>query len=267
MPSAASPAPTARADDAAARDRRPWARRRRARMSPTSPARPRRTSRGRRPHRGQPAALHRPAARTSLARIPAMPAWPGLGSLAAAREVTTRTSRNPPACPLVAVRTRFTPGSTFRYVADGPDTTGAGSVPGHHSARLAAPSEISAAAEVPPAEKLTLSPGTATADSRPPDSRSRVSTGIQPAFVRTRTGRTDELDTSSPSGSAVTCDDAVVSELTTIALPVALAFVVAAASAASCAEAAREARELPRGPGTGRMLPPVADLDRRRRRR
>ena len=113
---------------------------------------------------------------------------------------------------------------------------------------------------MPPAEKLTLSSGSATADSRPPDSRNWVSTGVQPAFVRTRTGRADELDTSSPSGSAVTCDDAVVSELTTIALPVALAFVVAAASAASCAEAAPKRANCPEGLGPVGCCHPLPTL-------
>ncbi len=112
---------------------------------------------------------------------------------------------------LVAVTTRSTPGSTFRYVAEAPVTTGGGSGPGHDSASRDPGTDRTAAGPLPPPEKLTASPGTATGISRPPGSRrSRVSTGTQPLPRRTRTGSTAESATRWPSGSAVTEEVGVV---------------------------------------------------------
>src|SRR2546423_11342259 len=53
------------------------------------------------------------------------------GFAAALALVTTTTSEKPPCAS--AVSTRLTPGSTFRYVAVAPASTGAGSVPGQVS--------------------------------------------------------------------------------------------------------------------------------------
>jgi len=155
------------------------------------------------------------------------------GSAAAAREVTTSTSRNPPAALLVASSTRFTPGSTFKYPADDPDTTGVGSRPGHHTDSCVPDAAITAIGPVPPPEKLTVSSGTAAGTSRPSAARaSLVFTATQRPDCRTRTGSTFIFAISCPSGSAVTLVVPDVNALTVCATPVALARVAAADSAA-----------------------------------
>ncbi len=150
-------------------------------------------------------------------------------------------------------------------MADEPFTVGAGRAVGQRSARLVCAASISASGPRPPAENVTVSPGTATGDRPLPVRASRVLTGTQPDPCRTRTGSTVSRSFSPPPGSAVTVVVPVVSPATVTGRPV-----LAASRAAACCSRPAVLSGVPPNvasfrpscgvAGSGRGLPGVAAL-------
>lgn len=96
---------------------------------------------------------------------------------------------------------RSVPGATSGQVAVFPFTTGAPSDAGQVRPRDFPPRDSDATGPVPPADRDSPN-GTAPATSRPPETRSAVSTGTQESPCRTRTGPAATSAVNVPSGLA-----------------------------------------------------------------